>query len=66
MVNRNEIATEIELTIGMMESAGLDERDYLIGRLSALLWTTGQLRTDARRQAERAWDQAQPAAPATR
>lgn len=63
MVNRNEVSTEIDLIIGMMESAAVDERDYLVGKLSALLWVSGQLRTDARRQAEQAWDKARPAAP---
>ncbi|MBK8468021.1 MAG: hypothetical protein IPL32_19580 [Chloracidobacterium sp.] len=65
MVSRNELEREIELIIGMMADAGPEERDYLVGKLAALLWVAGQLRTDARRKAEQAWDQARPA-PATR
>lgn len=59
MVDRNELEKEIGLIAGMMTDAALDEKDYLIGKLAGLLWVTGQLRTDARRQAEQTWDQAQ-------
>jgi hypothetical protein len=65
MVDRNELEKEIGLIAGMMTDAALDEKDYLIGKLAGLLWVAGQLRTDARRKAEQAWDQARPA-PATR
>ena len=61
MVSRNELEKEISLIAGMMADAGPDEKDYLIGKLAALLWVAGQLRTDARRQAEQTWDQARPA-----
>lgn len=58
MISRIELDREIELTTGMMADAGPEEREYLIGKLAALLWVSGQLRTDARRQAAAAWDQA--------
>lgn len=61
MVSRTELLREIELTTGTMADAAPDEKDFLIGKLAGLLWVTGQLRTDARRQAEQTWDQARPA-----
>jgi len=64
MISRIELDREIELTAGMMAQAAPDEKDYLIGKLAGLLWVAGQLRTDARRQAEQAWDQARELAPA--
>lgn len=59
MVNEQRLQDEIEWTISMMETVRLDEKDYLIGKLAGLLWVAGQLRIDARRQAETEWDQAQ-------
>lgn len=61
MVDRNELEKEISLIGGMMADAGPEERDYLVGKLAALLWVQGDvLRTDARRKAEQTWDQARP------
>lgn len=57
-MNAADIAQEIDNTRAMMATAAPDERDYLIGRLSALLWVQGGgdvLRTDARQAAVEAW-----------
>ena len=61
-MSTEQLQREIELTLDMMQTAPIDERDYLIGRLSALLWVAGGgdlLRTDARAAAVQAWERAQ-------
>lgn len=58
-MNAETVWNEIALTLDMMATAAPDERDYLIGRLSALLWVAGGgdlLRTDARQRAVNAWE----------
>lgn len=61
-MTNEQLTREIELTTESMQNANADEHDYLVGRLAALLWVQGGgdlLRTDARQQAEAAWDAVQ-------
>lgn len=59
MIDRNDLDREIELVQDCMRTAPLDESGYLVGKLAALLWVGGMLRTDSHYEAQRIWKQMQ-------
>jgi len=67
MITEQQLRTEIERIRAEMATAPESGRDYQIGALGALLWASGDYdRGTAFQLACEAWDQARPAAPATR
>lgn len=67
MITEQQVREEIARIRAEMATAPASSRDYQIGALAALMWVAGDYdRGTAFKLACEAWDQAQPAAPATR